>query len=138
MIEKFSDFEGTKYLDQEGTFVFEVMNYELKESKSGSTMAVFEVKADEGTTTLYHSLNPKARWSYNGLIKACLKLTPEQAKTFELDYETVGNQLVGKKFKGVVEADTYVKQIKIPLEDGTFEDGEEEKVTYKIKEYASI
>lgn len=139
MVEKFSDYEGQAYLNEEGEFVFEVTNAELKDSKSGNPMAVIEVKSEKGMTTLYHSLNPKARWSYNNLIKACLGLnTPEKIAAFECDYELIHNQLVGKKFKGVVEKETYIKEIKIPLEDGTFEDGTEEKESYKIKEYKFV
>ena len=99
-------------------------------------MAVFTVKSDEGQTTIYHSLAAKARWSYNNLIKACLKLdTPDKVKNFELDYETIGKDLVGKKFWGVVEQQTYTKNIKVPQDDGTFIDGVEDKITYKIVEY---
>lgn len=135
MVEKFSDYEGTKYLDQEGEFEFEVMSYELKDSSKGTPMAVFEVKSDVGVTTIYHSLNPKARWSYNNLIAICLKLTEEKKKTFELDYETVGNQLVGKKFIGCVECQSYTKITKVANDDGTFEDKEEVKDSYKIVAY---
>lgn len=136
MVEKFSDYESVGFLSKEGEFEFEVMDYELKDSKNDNLMAVFNVKSDEGQSTIYHSLNPKARWSYNNLIKACLKLnTKEKINSFSCDYETIGNELVGKKFRGVVEEQTYEKQVKIPLDDGTFEDGVEEKVSYKIVEY---
>lgn len=139
MVEKFSDYEGTAYLNQEGEFVFEIVSAELKDSSKGSQMVVLECKSEAGTTNIYHSLNPKARWSYNNLIKCCLNLdTPEKRNAFECDYELIHNDLIGKKFKGVVEKDYYVKEIKIPLDDGTFEDGKEEKVTYKIKEYKFI
>ena len=137
MIEKFSDYESVGFLDREGDFVFTVKTYELKDSAKTSTpMAVFEVESDAGKTTIYHSLNPKARWSYNNLIKACLKLnTKEKINAFSCDYETIGHDLVGKKFIGTVKEETYQKQIKIPLEDGTFEDGVEEKISYKIVAY---
>lgn len=136
MIEKFSDYESVGFLNQEGEFEFEVMDYELKDSKNGTPMAVFNVKSDAGQSTIYHSLNSKARWSYNNLIKACLKLnTREKIEAFSLDYETVGHDLVGKKFIGVVEEQAYQKQVKVPLEDGTFEDGVEEKISYKIVSY---
>lgn len=136
MIEKFSDYEGAGFLNQEGEFEFEVMDYELKDSKSGTPMAVFNVKSDAGQSTIYHSLNAKARWSYNNLIKACLKLnTKEKIEAFSCDYETIGNDLVGKKFIGTVEEQTYQKQVKVPLDDGTFEDGVEEKISYKIVSY---
>ena len=99
-------------------------------------MAVFQVESDHGKTTLYHTLDPKARWSYNNLIKACLKLdTKEKINAFECDYETIGQDLIGKTFIGVVEHETYTKQIKVPNDDGTFSDGVEEKDSYKIKEY---
>lgn len=139
MIEKFSDYEGTSFLDREGDFVFEVMNYELKDSSNGTPMAVFNVKSEAGQSTIYHSLNTKARWSYNNLIKACLKLnTREKIDAFSCDYETVGNDLVGKKFLGTVEEQTYQKQVKVPLDDGTFEDGVEERISYKIVSYKEI
>ena len=136
MIEKFSDYESVGFLSSEGEFVFEVKEYELKESKNGTPMAVFTVSAMEGQSTIYHSLSPKARWSYNNLIKACLKLdTAAKIAAFECDYQTIGNQLIGKKFIGVVEQETYQKQVKVPQDDGTFEDGIEEKISYKITSY---
>ncbi len=136
MVEKFSDYESVGFLSKEGEFEFEITDYELKDSKNDNMMAVFNVKSDEGQSTIYHSLNPKARWSYNNLIKACLKLnTKEKINAFSCDYETIGNELVGKKFRGVVEEQTYEKQVKIPLDDGTFKDGVEEKTSYKIVEY---
>jgi hypothetical protein len=135
MVEKFADFEGMGFLSEEGEFEFEITNAELKESKAGSPMVQLDAKSDKGQTTLYHSLNEKARWSYNKLIAACLKLTDEEKKTFELDYQTIGQQLIGKKFIGVVEEDTYEKPIKRMLDDGTFEDDVEVKTSYKIKEY---
>lgn len=136
MVEKFSDYESVGFLSEEGDFEFEIKNAELKDSKNGEPMVVFECESDHGKTTIYHSLNPKARWSYNNLIKACLKLdTKEKINNFELDYQTVHNQLLGKKFLGHVEAETYIKPVKIPLDDGTFEDSEEEKTSYKIKHY---
>lgn len=137
MVEKFSDYESVGFINQEGEFVFEVMSAELKESKAGNPMVVLEVKSDEGTSTLYHSLNPKARWSYNNLIKACLRLdTREKINSFECDYETVHNMLVGKKFLGTVTCEQYTKTVKVPTADGTFEDMEETKDSYKITAYS--
>ena len=136
MVEKFSDYESVGYLSQEGEFEFTVKDYELKDSKAGNPMAVFTVESDAGQSTIYHTLDAKARWSYNNLIKACLKLdTKEKIQNFECNYETIGRELVGKKFIGVVEHETYQKQIKIPQDDGTFIDGTEEKDSYKIKSY---
>lgn len=136
MVEKFSDYEGSQFLDKEGEFVFEITSYELSESKAGNTMAVFEAKSEAGSTKLYHSLNPKARWSYNGLIKACMNLdTPEKVAAFECDYELIGRDLVGKKFIGVVECETYKKEIKRPNDDGTFTDDVEVRESYKVKSY---
>ena len=136
MVEKFSDYESVGFLNEAGEFVFEVKEYELKESKAVEPMAVFTVESDHGKTTLYHTLSVKARWSYNNLIKACLKLdTREKIEAFECDYQTIGRDLIGKKFIGVVEHETYTKQIKIPQDDGTFADGVEEKDSYKIKAY---
>ena len=84
-------------------------------------------------------MSAKARWSYNNLIKACLKLdSKEKIDAFECDYQIIGKELVGKKFIGVVEHETYTKEIKIPQDDGTFVDGVEEKDSYKIKSYKMI
>lgn len=136
MIEKFSDYESAGFLNQTGEFVFEIVSAELKDSKAGNPMVVLEAKSDAGSTTLYHSLNPKARWSYNNLIKACLKLnTKDKIQAFECDYEIIHNKLIGTQFVGVVECETYQKEIKIPLDDGTFETGTETKESYKIKTY---
>lgn len=135
MVEKFNDYEGTGFIEQEGEFEFEITSAEVKDSKSGTPMVVLEAKSEAGMTTLYHSLNEKARWSYNRLIAACLQLTAEQKKTFELDYQTIGQQLIGKKFIGVVEEDTYEKPIKRMLDDGTFVDDVEVKSSFKVKEY---
>lgn len=137
MVEKFSDYEGAKYLNEEGNFEFEITEYELKDSKSGNTMAVFQAKSAAGQTTLYHTLNPKARWSYNKLIKACLKLdTPEKIAAFECDYELIGRDLVGKKFMGKVTRELYEKEVKRPNDDGTFTDDVEVKESYKVTDYA--
>ncbi len=136
MVEKFSDYESVGFLNQEGEFVFEVTDAELKDSKSGTPMVVIGVKSEAGQSTIYHSLNPKARWSYNNLIKACLNLdTKEKINAFECDYEIIHNKLIGKTFTGVVKCEPYTKTIKVPLDDGTFEDREEVKDGYKIVEY---
>lgn len=138
MKEKFSDYESAGFLNKEGEFEFEITDYELKDSSKGDPMAVFGVKTtDDGSkSTIYHSLNPKARWSYNNLIKACLKLaTKEQIMSFECDYEIIGQELVGEKFIGVVKSDTYLKPIKVLQDDGTYADDVEEKTSYKITEY---
>lgn len=136
MVEKFSNYEGTQFLAEEGTFEFTIENAELKESKKGDPMVVLECKCDAGKTSIYHSLNPKARWSYNNLIKCCLNLdTKEKIQNFECDYEQIHNELIGKKFLGTVEEDEYTKEIKIPLDDGTFDTGTEVKTSYKIVSY---
>lgn len=137
MVEKFSDYEGAGFLSEEGEFVFTVESAELKDSKAGNLMVVLDVKSDAGSSTLYHTLSPKARWSYNNLIKACLKLdTKEKIEAFECDYETIHQQLIGKKFVGIVECEKYQKEVKKPLDDGTFETAYETKDSYKIKSYA--
>lgn len=139
MVEKFSDFEGNGYLEQEGEFVFEIKEAELKDSKAGTPMVVLTAKSDEGQTTLYHSLNPNARWSYNKLIKACLNLdTKEKIEKFECDYQLIHNDLIGKKFIGVVEAQAYDKVVKKPLDDGTFEESIESKTSYKVVDYKFV
>ena len=139
MVEKFSDFEGMGFLSEAGEFVFEVVEAELKDSKAGNQMVVLTAKCDRGQTTLYHSLAPKARWSYNNLIKACLNLdSREKIDAFECDYELIHNQLIGKKFIGVVKEEIYNKEVKKMLDDGTFENGVEEKVSYKVSEYKFV
>lgn len=139
MVEKFSDFEGTQYIDKEGEFVFEITEAELKDSNAGNPMVVLTCKADEGMSTIYHTLTPKARWSYNNLIKACLHLnTKEKINSFECDYETIHNQLIGKKFIGTVECQIYEKAVKVPQDDGTFIDGVEKKESFKIVAYAEL
>lgn len=137
MVEKFSDYEGG-FLSDEGEFEFEITTAELKDSKSGTLMWEFEAKAPEGSTRIWHSLDPKARWSLNNLIKACLQLSKEEIKTFELDYTLIGQQLVGKHFIGKVELQTYNKAIKVPNDDGTFRDDVEVKESYKIVAYAAV
>ena len=142
MIEKFSDYESVCFLNKEGDFEFEVKSAELTESKKGSLMVKLEVESRQaGKSTLYHTLDPKARWSYNNLIKACLhdKLdTPEKVEAFELDYETIHNELVGKHFIGHVEIESYTKEVKVPLDDGTFDTTEETVDSYKIKSYKPV
>lgn len=136
MIEKFSDYESVGFIDKEGEFEFTIEKYELKDSKNSEyPLCVFEVTSEAGKATIYHSLNPKARWSYNNLIAACLKLSDKQKKELELDYETFGNSLVGHNFIGLVEAQSYEKEVKIMLDDGTFETRMEDRTTYKIVQY---
>lgn len=135
MIEKFADYEKSQYLDKAGTFTFTITNAELTTTKKGDPMWKFECDSDAGKTTLYHAILPNTKWSFNKLISACLNLTDEQKKTFELDYETIGRQLVGKSFDGTVETDRYEKEIKIPNDDGTFTTTTEERTSYKISKY---
>lgn len=133
MIEKFSDYEGG-FLATEGEFIFTIKDYELKDSKSGNgQVATFTAHCIEGDTTIRHSLNQKARWSYNKLIKACLKLnTAEKIEAFTLDYETIGQQLVGKQFIATVIKDAYDAEVKTLLDDGTYETHVETKTAYKV------
>lgn len=132
MIEKFSDYEGMNFLAEAGTFEFTIDEAEIMESKSGNTMIKFSLKCEKGMINVYHVLTPNARWTYNRLIAAALKLTEAQKKTFELDYETVHNQLLGKTVIADVIEDTYEKEVKKPLPDGTYETGTETKVSYKV------
>lgn len=138
MIEKFSDYEGNQYLSKEGQFEFEITDAELADSKKGTPMVVITLKSEEGSTKVYHSLEPKARWSYNNLIRAALALTNEQAKNFELDYQIVHQQLIGKKILGDVTADKYIKEVKKPNDDGTFTTTNEEKTSYKVVSYHAL
>ena len=134
MKEKFADYEGG-FLQKTGEFVFEITSYELTDGPKGPC-AKFEAKCCEGTTIIRHSLTTAARWSYNKLIKACLHLqTAAEIEAFECDYETIGRELEGKKFLGVVKCESYKKAIKVPNDDGTFRDEVEVKDSYKISEY---
>lgn len=136
MIEKFSDYEGGQFLNQAGRFVFTVENAEIRESSKGDPMVVLTVKAPEGTTTIYKSLVPKARWSYNNLIKACLRLdSPEKINAFSCDYMTIHNDLIGTSFVGTVIEDVYNKEVKTPLDDGTFQTEIVPTKSYKITTY---
>lgn len=136
MIEKFSDYESTKYIDKAGEFLFTINNAELKTSQSGNDMVVFEVSSDEGSSNIYISLVPKARWKYNNLIKACLHLdTKEKIQALELDYSTFHQKLIGKQFIGVVEEDSYTKEVKVANPDGTFSNELEERISYKINDF---
>lgn len=140
MIEKFSDTLSASFLNKEGVFVFTITSGEIKDAAKGP-MAVLEAKSDAGTTTLYHSLSPKAKWSYANLVKACFKLdTSEKIEAFAphdggIDYEIIHNQLIGKTFLGVVECKPYEKEIKVPNDDGTFTTDKEVKDGYKVIEY---
>lgn len=142
MKEKFSDFESVGFISKAGEFEFTVKDYELKDSKAGSQMAVFNVENKvEGSTTLYFPLSTKARWNYNNFIKACRPTeldTEEKIANFQFDYEVDGATLVGKKFIGKVEAETYTKEVKVPLDDGTFDTREETKESFKIKSYKPV
>lgn len=136
MVEKFSDYENG-FLETEGKFEFTITDCELTDGAKGP-VAKFEVKSSAGSTTIWHSLNAKARWSYNKLIKACLNLTPAQAAEFELDYETIGNDLVGKSFVGTVVCESYDKEVKRQNDDGTFSTVVETRNAYRITEYAPV
>lgn len=143
MIEKFSETLGKDFLNKEGKFLFTITDYELKEGPKGP-MAVFEVESNEGKTTLYHSLNTKAKWSYANLTKVCFNLdTKEKIVAFGphdggIDYELIGQMLIGKQFVGVVQCQTYQKEIKKPNEDGTFSNDVEIKESFKIVEYQFV
>lgn len=137
MIEKFSDYNGG-FIDHAGEFVFVIDDAEVMDSKKGDPMVKLTLKSEEGSTTVYHSLSPKARWSYNNLIACALKLTPEQKKTFELDYFTIHNDLLGKSVIGVVEEQSYTKEIKVPDDYGTFTTSEEIKTSYKVTSYKPV
>ena len=134
MIEKFSDYNNG-FIEKAGKYEFTIQDAEILDSKKGDPMVKLTLKSDEGSTTVYHSLNPKARWSYNNLIRCALKLTPEQQKSFELDYFTIHNDLIGKTVIGNAEEQMYTKEIKVPTDDGTFETSTEDRVSYKVVSY---
>ena len=133
MVEKFIDNEGAQFLQKPGKYEFVIDSAELRDTANGdSKMVVFNLKCDEGTIRVYHSLKPQAKWTYNNLIKAALNLTPEQRRTLELDYETFHQQLIGHHVIADVIEDYYTKTVKKPLDDGTFEEAQEETVTLKV------
>lgn len=135
MKEKFSDYEGG-FIQEEGEFEFTITDAELKQSKKGDDMVELTAKSAVGQTVLRHSLLPKARWSYNNLIKACLHLnTREKIEAFECDYQTIHQQLIGKTFIGTVEAQSYMKETKVALDDGTFETVSTPSTSYKVVTY---
>lgn len=133
MVEKFADYEGQNFLQEEGTFDFEIVDAELtKAQKSGNDMVKFTFKCDAGTIKANHVLIPSARWSYNKLISAALNLTAEERKTFELDYMTIHNKLIGKHVYADVNCEEYEKVVKKPLDDGTFEEHVELAESFKL------
>ena len=130
------DYEGTQYISEEGTFIFTVKDAEIKDSKAGNPMVVFTVQSDHGQATLYFPLTDKAKWKYNKFIKACLKFdTVEKYRNFELDYELIHNDLIGTKFLGTVECESYEKTVKVPTDDGRFETKIEDSISYKITDF---
>ena len=84
------------------------------------------------------SLSDKARWRYNQLIAAALKLTKEQRRTYELDYETIGQELVGKEFYGVVEYKEVPRTVRVPDEDGIIVEKTEVKSFYEITQILPV
>lgn len=138
MKEKFSDFDGGNYLDQEGYFIFEIKSAELKDSAKGNPMWVFDVQSPEGSSTLYHVIDVKSRWSFNNLIAACMQFTPEERSEYMCDYQTIGQELVGMKFKGNVVLEPYSTTTKVPDPEkpGLYIDKVVVKDSYKIKSYS--
>ena len=136
MIEKFADFEKSAYLDKTGVFTFTITDAELTNTKKGDPMWKFTCDSEAGQTTLYHAILPTTKWSFNKLIAACLNLTEDQKKTFELDYETIGRKLINTKFDGEVDEESYEKEIKSPRDDGTFDTRVETRKSYKVVKYA--
>lgn len=138
MKEKFSDYEGG-FIQEEGEFEFTITDAELKESKKGDPMVEITAKSVAGQTILRHSLLPKARWSYNNLIKACLHLnTKEKIEKFECDYQTIHNDLIGKTFIGTVQEESYTKEVKRMTDDGTFDTELIPAVSYKVVSYKEV
>ena len=133
------DYEGTQYINEEGTFIFTVKDAEIKDSKAGNPMVVFTVQSDHGQSTLYFPLTDKAKWKYNKFIKACLKLDHiSKYKDLEIDYELVHHDLIGTQFQGTVECEEYQKTVKVPTDDGRFEERVEDSISYKITDYMWI
>ena len=136
MIEKFNDFESN-FIEEEGTYKFKITDYELKDGNV-APMAMFTFKAEEGTMKRGVSLSDKARWRYNQLIATALKLTKEQRRTYELDYETIGQELVGKEFYGVVEYKEVPRTVRVPDEDGIIVEKTEVKSFYEITQILPV
>ena len=98
-------------------------------------------KIDKLPDFLYNLMNGTLPQFYNYFsdVDGITKLnTPEKVANFTLDYDTIGRELIGKKFTGTVDEDSYTKEIKVPNADGTFSTQEEIKVSYKVTAFEPV
>lgn len=140
-VENFDDAFGNEFLSEEGTFHFEITEAELTTSKSGNEMVEVTLRADQGQTKDYFVLSDKAKWKYKQFIALAFGYTSKEALIadgFTKDLAIVHNELVGKKVWGKVKAESYIKDIKVPNDDDTFETVQEERVSYKIDKYVAM
>lgn len=140
-IETFEDAFGGEYLNEAGTFNFEIVEANLKESKNGDPMIEVVLKCDKGQTKDYFVLTDRAKWKYKQFIALAFGYTSKEALIadgFSKDLETVHNEIIGKKVWGKVEEETYIKEVKVANDDDTFDTKQEERVSYKIKQYVAM
>lgn len=141
MVETFEDAFGGEYLNEAGTFNFEITEAILKESKNGDPMVEVTLKCDKGQTKDYFVLTDRAKWKYKQFIALAFGYTSKEALIadgFSKDLETVHNELIGKKVWGKVEEEKYMKEVKVANDDDTFDTKQEERVSYKIKQYIAM
>lgn len=137
-VENFEDAFGGEYLNEEGTFQFEVAEATIKESRAGDPMVEVTLKCDKGQTKDYFVLTDKAKWKYKQFIALCFGYTSKEALIadgFQKDLDVVHNELIGKKVWGEVKADVYTRDVKVENDDGTFETKQEERTSYKVSKY---
>lgn len=140
-IETFEDAFGGEFLNEEGTFQFEIVEANLTESRNGDPMIEVLMKCDKGQTKDYFVLSDRAKWKYKKFVALAFGYTSKEALIadgFSKDLDTVHNELIGKKVWGVVKKDTYEKEVKVAKDDDTFETVMEERTNYKIKDYIAM
>ena len=117
------DINENQYLDEEGTFTFEITKTEAKKSMKGNDMHVYDVKDIESGKVgrVQIPLMDKVKWKYAKFAKSL-------GLSGELDTDKIFQNAVGRKFKGVVKKDSYQKT---NLETGQ----EETKISYKIEDF---
>lgn len=141
MVESFEDAFGNEFLNEEGTFQFEIIEAVLAESANGNEMIKVTLKADQGQTIDYFVLSEKAKWKYKNFVALAFGYTSKEALIadgFSKDLMTVHNELVGKKVWGEVKAETYIKDVKVANDDDTFTTKQEERTSYKVNRYVAM
>jgi hypothetical protein len=139
--ETFEDAFGGDFLKEEGTFQFEIVETEMKQSSTGNDMIEVLLKCDEGQTKDYFVLTEKAKWKYKGFIALAFGFTSKEALIaagFSKDLTTVHNELIGKKVWAEVKEEKYTKDVKVANDDDTFTTKKEERTSYKITKYLAM